>query len=435
MQAKERPWPAASVESRSIDSLVEFENNSRTHSEEQVAQIAASIQEWGWTVPVLIDEGGRIIAGHGRVMAAKLLGVSEVPCMVAAGWSEEQVRAYVIADNKLAENAGWDEEVLAAELRDLDSADFALGLVGFSDDDLGDLLHSAVSGLTDENDVPDIEEEPVTAVGDTWRLGQHRLRCGDSTASADVAALLDGVVPQLMVTDPPYGVEYDPSWRQRFGGDSVATGTVRNDDRADWREAWELFPGKIAYVWHGALHNVSVAESLAASGFEIRSQIVWVKTRAPISRGHYHWQHEPAFYAERDGDEGWSVDQESLAYCVKVGSSANWRGGRKQTTVWFIEHLKNNTGHGTQKPVECMRRPIVNNSNPGQAVYDPFAGSGTTIIAGEMEGRCVFAMELDELYCDVIVRRWQEFTGGEAVLEATGEKFSDVKRKRCKVEA
>ncbi|MAQ82237.1 MAG: DNA methylase [Maritimibacter sp.] len=430
-------WPAGETVLRKRAELRGYEQNSRTHSDEQIGQIAASIGEWGFTQAILIDETGMVIAGHGRPAAAERLGLDEVPCMVAVGWTDEQKRAYVIADNKLAENAGWDESILAAELAALEGAEFSLDLLGFGEDELADLLNVGEGGLTDPDDAPEASDTLVTQPGDVWLLGNHRLRCGDSTSEADVSALLEGVKPHLMVTDPPYGVNYDPSWRKQFGGDTVAEGKVQNDDNADWTAAWRLFPGDVAYIWHGALHNVVVAESLKDAGFGVRAQIVWVKTRAPISRGHYHWQHEPAFYAERDdeGPEGWLVEQDDLSYAVRTSKTASWRGGRKQTTVWFIEHLKNDTGHGTQKPVECMRRPMVNNSSPGQAIYEPFCGSGSTIIAGEMEGRHVYGMELDPKYCDVIVRRWQAFTGKVATLEASGAAFEGVEAERCKAAA
>ncbi|WP_138423709.1 DNA methyltransferase [Maritimibacter alexandrii] len=425
-------WPADQVCRRAVVDLVPYAKNSRTHSSEQVDQLVASIREWGWTMPVLIDEAGGVIAGHGRIMAAERLGLDEVPCMVATGWSDAKKRAYVIADNKLAENADWDEAALQEEMRALAELEFDMTLIGFDEDELADLILGGGAGLTDPDAAPPVSDQPISRPGDLWRLGNHTLLCGDSTSAEDVGRLLGDVRPHLMVTDPPYGVNYDPAWRAAVTGSAVASGKVQNDDRADWREAWDLFPGDVAYVWHGALHNVEVAASLEAARFAVRSQIVWVKTRAPISRGHYHWQHEPAFYAEREaeGPEGFSVDQESLAYLVRAGKTASWRGGRKQTTVWFIEHLKNDTGHGTQKPVECMRRPIVNNSSPGQAIYEPFCGSGTTVIAGEIEGRHVYAMELDPTYVDVIVRRWQEFTGAEARLDGTDQTFAEVSAAR-----
>lgn len=428
-------WPASQVEMRPLAALREYERNARTHSAEQVAQIAAAIREWGWTNPVLVDEAGMVIAGHGRVMAARELGLADVPVMVARGWSDAQKRAYVLADNQLALNAGWDESLLRAELTAIKELDFAIDMIGFPDVDA--LLAAPTKGLTDPDAAPAAEAEPASRRGDLWICGNHRLLCGDSTDTDAVRRLLAGVKPHLMVTDPPYGVNYDAEWRvaaARAAGkttDKTAVGKVLNDDRADWREAWRLFPGDVAYVWHGALHNVAVAASLDAAGFPPRSQIVWVKTRAPISRGHYHWQHEPAFYAERDeGAEGWSVEQDNAAYVVRAGKTAHWKGGRKQTTVWFIENVKNETGHSTQKPVECMRRPIVNNSSPGQAIYEPFCGSGTTMIAAEMEGRQAYCMELSEAYNDVIVKRWQAFTGLQATLDGDGRTFAEVAAER-----
>jgi DNA modification methylase len=218
-----------------------------------------------------------------------------------------------------------------------------------------------------------------------------------------------------MVTDPPYGVNYDPDWRNRAGvSETKRTGRVMNDDRADWREAWDLFPGDVAYVWHGALHATSVAEGLRLAGFDIRAQIIWAKERLVLSRGDYHWQHEPCWYAVRRKAKG------------------HWSGDRTQTTLWQIPSRDQDTDtvHGTQKPVECMRRPILNNSSPGQAVYEPFSGSGTTIIAAETTGRACYALELDPAYVDVAVLRWQGFTGEQAVLEADGRSFAEVTEER-----
>jgi DNA modification methylase len=233
-----------------------------------------------------------------------------------------------------------------------------------------------------------------------------------------VTAALAGSAPHLMVTDPPYGVDYKPSWRNeviRENGSKVAAraiGTVLNDDRADWREAWMLFPGDVAYVWHSALHAGTVATSLEAAGFVIRSQIIWDKTRLVISRGDYHWRHEPAWYV------------------VRKGKTGHWGGDRKQTTIWEIPHAKSETGHGTEKPVECMKRPIENNSSPGQAIYDPFCGSGTTIIAAEITGRVCHGIELSPAYVDVAIKRWQAFTGQKATLDETKESFVEVSARR-----
>jgi DNA modification methylase len=269
--------------------------------------------------------------------------------------------------------------------------------------------------LTDPDAVPDLPSNPVTRPGDLWLLGSHRLICGDSKSAEDTTRLLAGVKPHLMVTDPPYGVSYDPARRARAGVNlnPRKLGKVVNDDRADWREAWALFPGTVAYVWHASLHTSEVKLSLEATGFELRAQIIWAKDRFAFSRGHYHWQHEPCWYG------------------VRGGSTAHWSGDRKQTTVWSIPARDDDGhGHGTQKPVECMRRPIENNSSPGQAIYEPFCGSGTTIIAAEMTGRPCFAIEIDPAYVDVAVSRWQAFTGQEAKLEGADASFAEAGTER-----
>lgn len=418
---KQSAWPADKVERRKVSELVPYARNARTHSPEQVDQIAASIREWGWTVPVLIDEKGGIIAGHGRVLAAQKLGIADVPAMTAAGWTEAQKRAYVLADNKLALNAGWDTDLLKVELTELADLDFDMPLIGFNDDELAALLADKTEGLTDPDEVPEPPVNPVTIEGDVWLLGKHRIICGDSTKAEVVEKVLAGVEPHLMVTDPPYGVEYDPDWRNhahRSDGTPIgasAKGTVRNDDKADWSEAWSLFPGDVVYVWHAGLFAGVVAESLTNTGFVLRSQIVWAKSNFAIGRGDYHWQHEPCWYA------------------VRKGATGKYEGGRKQSTLWQIDKpQKSETGHGTQKPVECMKRPIENNSSPGQAVYEPFSGSGTTIIAGEMTGRSVHAIELNPAYVDVAVKRWQDFTGKQATLEGDGRTFDEIRAERLK---
>lgn len=395
-----------SIDYESVDALIPYAANSRTHSDEQVAQIAASIKEFGWTNPILIDGDNTIIAGHGRLLAARKLGMVKVPIICLDHLTKAQQRALVIADNKLALNAGWDLDMLKVELSDLGDLGFDLSLTGFSDDEIAAFTADKTEGLTDPDDVPEPPAEPVSVLGDVWLLGKHRIVCGDCTDADVVAKCLNGVEPHLMVTDPPYGVEYDPSWR----GDTERNGKVLNDDRADWREAYALFPGDVAYVWHASLFSHEFAESLKACDFQLRSQIIWAKPRLQLSRGHYHWQHEPCWYAVRRGGKGF------------------WNGDRKQTTLWQIDHKEDQakTKHGTQKPVECMKRPIENNSSPGQAVYEPFSGSGTTIIAGEMTGRSIHAIELNPAYVDVAVKRWQDFTGQEAVHAETGKTFAET---------
>ena len=374
--------------------------------------------QFGWTVPVLVADDGEVIAGHGRILAATQLGLTEAPVIVLDHLTEAQRRAYRIADNKLTELGAWDEALLAGELHELLAEDFDLSVVGFSDAELDELLAGdGEDGTRDgEDEVPETPVDPVSRPGDLWLLGPHRLLCGDATVATDVERVLGGVSPLLMVTDPPYGVEYDPSWRNKAGAASTRrTGKVLNDDRADWREAWALFPGDVAYVWHGALHATTVAESLEAAGFAIRSQIIWAKERLVLSRGDYHWQHEPCWYA------------------VKKAGKGHWAGDRKQTTLWQVSSRDQDaeTVHGTQKPVECMRRPILNNSSPGQAVYEPFMGSGTTLIAAETTGRVCLGIELNPAYVDVAVERWQRFTGKTGVLDGSGEAFGALANGRA----
>lgn len=408
------PYKAAKVAD-----LIPYARNARTHSDEQVAQIAASIREFGFINPVIVDGDRGIVAGHGRVMAARKLGLAEVPTLEVGHLTDAQRKAYVLADNKLALNAGWDNDLLKVELAELNTDGFDLSLIGFSTDELAALLADKTEGLTDPDETPEPPVNPVSELGDVWVLGKHRLVCGDCTDALVVDKALNGVKPHLMVTDPPYGVEYDPAWRataKRADGSVIgasALGKVENDSKADWREAWALFPGDAAYIWHAGLFAGTVADSLIACGFKLRSQIIWAKNNFAIGRGDYHWHHEPCWYA------------------VKENAKGHWSGDRKQTTLWQIpKPQKSETGHGTQKPVECMKRPIENNSSPGQAVYEPFSGSGTTIIAAEMTGRACHAIELNPAYVDVAVQRWQDFTGQEAVLDGDGRTFNELKAVR-----
>lgn len=403
--------PHLSIEYRPVDSLTGYARNAREHSRAQVEQLAASINAFGFTNPILVGETYEIMAGHGRLEAAKLLGMTEVPVIVIGGLSDIQRRQLILADNRIALNAGWNAELLALELNDLEAAGADIQVLGFSDAELAKAFGQG--GRTDPDAVPAVESVATSKRGDLWLCGRHRLLCGDSTNEADVGRLLSGVKPHLMVTDPPYGVKYDPTWRHRAGvNTSARTGKVENDDQADWTGAWKLFPGDVAYVWHGALHAAAVADSLVAAGFSMRAQIIWAKERLVIGRGDYHWQHEPCWYAVR--------------------KKGHWAGDRKQVTLWTIATGGQDaeTAHGTQKPVECMRRPIVNNSSVGQAVYEPFCGSGTTMIAAEMETRDAYCMELSPVYVDVIVKRWQAYTGGEATLEGDGRAYAAIAQER-----
>ena len=433
-------YPAREVVIRPISELAPYSKNSRTHTEKQIEQVARSIREFGFTNPVLTDAKGTIVAGHARVEAARSLGLETVPTIPLADLSPDQIRAYIIADNRLAELAGWDDDILAAEFQDLRDAGYNLDLTGFSDSEVNEILAGANAGegLTDPDETPPLETDAVTKPGDVWILGQHRVACGDSTDPETARAALGKIAPNLMVTDPPYGVEYDAKWRIESGlQQAAAQGVVENDDRADWAEAYRLFPGAIAYIWHAGTKSHEVAASIVNAGYEIRAQIVWVKSRIVISRGHYHRQHEPAFEAEKSPEEPPNelVTHETAAYSVRKGKTGHWRGGRKQSSVWFIDIIRNDTGHSTQKPVECMERPIRNNSSPGQAVYDPFLGSGTTIIAAEKSGRACCGIELNPLYVDLVVRRWQNFTGKIATLEESAQSFAEVERSRIEKDA
>jgi DNA modification methylase len=421
------------IESWPVDRLTLSDANPRTHTPEQVAQIAASIQEFGFVNPILVGADGEIIAGEGRFRASQTLGMRKVPVIKLDHLSQIQRRALAIADNQLALNAGWDEQMLREQLAALKNEKFDLHILGFDDLELArQLADYGRDGLTDEDEVPATPITPVTKPGDLWLLGSrkgrsHRLLCGDATVSQDAACLLTGkLTPSLIVTDPPYGVDLEPEWREHAGLNQRTRqgGKVVNDKRVDWSEAWSLFPGDVAYIWHAGIHAAQVALGLESCGFEIRSQIIWVKQHFAISRGAYHWRHEPCWYAVRRGQTG------------------HWLGDRKQTTVWEVANLNpfggeraeenEVTGHGTQKPVELMRRPILNHTRPGEACYDPFLGSGSTLIGAESTGRICFAMEIDPRYVDVAVLRWQRFTGKQARLDGDRRTFEEIARFRGK---
>jgi len=386
-----------SVELRPLDAVRPYANNPR-QNDDAVEAVAESIRRFGFRQPIVVDADGVIVAGHTRFRAAQRLGLATVPVHVATDLTPDEVRAYRLADNKTAELASWDDAMLSIELDALRGAGIDWTLLGFDEEELAKLLAPAgTEGLTDPDAVPEKPVDPITKPGDLWLLGKHRLLCGDSTSATDVARLLDGAVPSLMVTDPPYGVEYDPEWRMDAGltGNTARMGKVMNDDRADWTEAWKLFPGDVAYVYHAGVFASTVQQSLERAGFAIRAQIIWAKDRLALSRGDYHWQHEPCWYAVREGGKGHRTDD------------------RTQTTLWSIPARDDaGHGHGTQKPVECMERPVRNHL--ADLVYEPFAGSGTTVIACERTGRTCMAMELDPGYCDVVVRRWEDFTGRKA---------------------
>ncbi len=399
---------APEIEEVAAADLKPHPRNSRTHTSAQIDAIAKSLEKFGMVQPVVADEGGTILVGHARYEAACRLEWETLPVIRRRGLSGDQKRALIISDNRLGEQgSGWDRKALDEELRDLVGAKVDVTLSGF---DLGDIsaLMRPEAPKPQEDDLPAERpegEEPRAKPGDLWILGRHRIVCGDSTDKAAVEALLQGDKPRLMVTDPPYGVNYDAEWRNKaLGGTGAATGKVTNDDRADWREAWALFPGDTAYVWHGALHGPEVLESLRAAGFKSKGMVVWAKPSLAISRGHYHWQHEPALYMTRR-------------------RGLPWRGGSSQTTVWDISHRRSGSGHSTQKPIEAMRRPILSHLKEGELVYDPFLGSGTTLIAAETSNRTARGIEFEPKYIETTIRRWQAMTGQEAEHGETGERF------------
>ena len=388
-----------------IAKLVPYATNPR-RNDQAVERMAAAIKEFGFRVPLIALNDGSVIDGHLRLKAAMVLGMKSVPVILADDLSEEQIKAFRLSINRSAEWAEWDEELLAEELRALAESDYDLDLTGFDATQLDKLL--ADPPQSDPDDVPEPPAKPVTKPGDLWLLGDHRLMCGDCTEAGDVARLLGGGEPNLMVTDSPYGVNYDPTWRDDCGGQfgdgkTVMRGKVVNDHRASWVEAYAKFPGDVAYCWHPPGANLIISfNELLEVGLVPRWQIIWVKPHFVLTRGHYHLQHEPCWYA------------------VRKGKTAGWIGDRRQTSVWEIAGMNPagggaevKLGHGTQKPVECMERPIRNHKGD---VYDPFVGSGTTIIAAEREKRRCFAMELDPAYCDVAVKRWETYTGKKAKL-------------------
>ncbi len=399
---------------RNPNDLIAAEYNPRKISSRQIAHLKKSLKNFDCVEPIVINANPErfniIVGGHQRLKAMIDLKYDTVPC-VEVNLSLEQEKELNIRLNK---NTGdFDMELLQKYFAEDSLLEF-----GFEQEELNFNIEENL-GLCDPDEVPEVQDNTISVLGDVWLMGGHRLRCGDSTNATDVEALLKEVKPHLMVTDPPYGVEYDANWRNeampeknsetRWKDNSgQALGAVLNDDRADWSEAWALAPCDVAYVWHAGNKAHIVAQSLEKTDFEIRAQIIWSKSHFAISRGHYHPMHEPCWYA------------------VKKKATGHWKGDRKQTTIWDIPKLqKSETGHSTQKPIECMKKPIENNSSIGQVIYEPFCGSGTTLIAAEMTSRTCYAMELSPAYCDVIVRRWQKFTGKKAINEQTGKEFEE----------
>jgi len=387
------------ITEKNVAELIPYANNSRTHSDEQVAQIAASIKEFGWTNPILITDNS-IIAGHGRLMAARKLGMSKVPCIEVKNLTPAQVKAYIIADNKLALNAGWDNELLNIEFQELEQLGFDLELTGFSLEEIDALKPVELTeGLTDEDAAPDVPAEAKTKPGDIYQLGKHRLMCGDSCSTNDMEKLCDGQLVDMWLTDPPYNVAYE-------GGTGL---TIKNDNMGDdqfrqfLRDAYVtadlvMKPGAVFYIWHADSEGYNFRGAARDANWTVRQCLIWKKSSLVMGRQDYHWKHEPCLY-------GW-----------KEGAGHLWATDRKQTTILEFDKPSRNGEHPTMKPVALFEYQMLNNTKGGDIVLDSFGGSGTTLIAAEKNGRVARLMELDPKYCDVIVKRWEDFTGKKAVL-------------------
>lgn len=390
------------ITEKNVSELIPYVNNSRTHSDEQVAQIAASIKEFGWTNPILIDGDNGIIAGHGRVMAARKLGVDKVPTIQLKDLTEAQKKAYIIADNRLALNAGWDNEMLRLEFDQLEDMGFDLELTGFSLDEIEALNpEEFTEGLTDEDEAPPLPPEPKTKLGDIYQLGKHRLMCGDSCSTTDMEKLCDGQLVDMWLTDPPYNVAYEGKTKDalKIQNDSMGDDQFRQFLRDAYVTADIVMkPGAVFYIWHADSEGYNFRGAAQDAGWKVRQCLIWKKSTMVMGRQDYHWKHEPCLY-------GW-----------KEGAGHLWATDRKQTTILEFDKPSRNGEHPTMKPVALFEYQLLNNTKGGDIVLDSFGGSGTTLIAAEKNGRLARLMELDPKYCDVIVKRWEDFTGKKAVL-------------------
>src|SRR4051794_25588928 len=421
------------IQTWSIDKLVFYSRNPRKN-DSAVDRMCGSIREFGFKVPVLARSDGEVIDGHLRLKAARKLGITEVPVILCDEWTSAQVKAFRLMVNRSVTWADWDEELLALELLELKESDFDLSLTGFDPKELDDLL----AGPDDDdaaNATPPLPDNPVARAGDLWLCGPHRVLCGDSTSGDDVARLLGERKPQLMVTDPPYGIELDSEWRDRAGlngcGPAEASymkhrteghneTTISGDTRADWSEAFELVPSlEAAYVWHASKFTREVLDGLLRIGFLHHQQIIWDKGRTVLTRTHYWFQHEPCWYVRKKNAPWFGKAGENST--VWASPSPKFiRGGSKEEKF----------DHPTQKPVELMRRPILNHTKRGELVYEPFLGSGTTLAAAELTERVCCGIELDAKFCDVIVERWQNLTKQKATLDGNGRTFEEIAQER-----
>jgi DNA modification methylase len=402
---------------RPLGELIPYARNPRTHSDVQVAQLAKSIREFGWTVPVLVDEASGIIAGQGRVMAARKLGLEQVPVIELSHMNEAQKRAYVLADNQLALNAGWDQELLRLELADLSELGFDLGLIGFGEGELERLLAGSKEGLTEDDEAPELPEQAVSKPGDLWILGEHRVLCGDATVMADVERVLGGKLADLTWTDPPYNVDYGSSAKDKLRGNQRK---ILNDDLGAGFEAFlHSACANVLSVTKGACYICMSSSELhtlqrafTAAGGKWSTFVIWAKHTFTLGRADYQRQYEPILY-------GWAQ-----------GHDHYWCGARDQSDLWHFDKPAKNDLHPTMKPVALIERAVRNSSKSRDIVLDSFGGSGSTLIACAKTGRQARLVELDPKYCDVVVQRWQDWAGGTAVLEGDRRSFGEIARSR-----
>lgn len=409
------------IESRLLKDIIPYAKNLRKISQKAIDKVALSIAEYGPRQPIVVDKDDVIIVGTVRFLASSQLGLESFPVHVAEGLTPAQVREYRIMDNRSHEETDWDLDIVKLEMIELEALKCDLKFTGFEPREIDEFL---TGGIDDQaaNEAPAPPANPISRAGDLWLCGPHRVLDGDATNPEHVIRVLGDLRPPLMTVDAPYGVSLNPLWRQEAGlGTLVQTGKIANDDRVDWSEAYKLFPGDVAYIWHAGIHSGPVAAGIQRVGFEIRAQIIWTKPHFVLSRGPYHFQHEPAFF------------------CVRKGARSHWRGDRTQSTVWPVATLnpfggKNQeetaTGHGSQKPLELFRRPILGHTERGQAVFDPFLGSGTSLVAAELTERVCCGLEIYDAYVDVIVCRWQQLTGRQATLDGDGRSFDVIKSER-----
>lgn len=416
-----------------IDKLVFYARNPRKN-DAAVDQMCGSIREFGFKIPCLVRGDGEVIDGHLRLKAARKMGITEIPVILCDEWTPQQVKAFRILVNRSATWADWDEELLAIELQELQASDFDLSLTGFDPAEVDELL---VAETPDEDVAPPLPAVAVTKPGDLWLCGPHRVLCGDATVAPDVLRLLGESKPFLLVTDPPYGIELDSEWRDRAGLNGCGPAepsylkhrteghretSISGDTRAEWSEAFGLVPSlTVAYVWHASKFTREVLDGLLKISFLYHQQIIWDKGRTVLTRTHYWFQHEPCWY----------VRKKNAPWYGKAGENSTiWATPSPKFIMGGSEEAKYD--HPTQKPVELMRRPILNHTRAGESVYDPFLGSGTTLAAAELTKRVCYGLELDPKYVDVVVSRWQRVSGGKATLEGDGRCFEEIGEERAR---